>query len=136
MTNREKYAEQILDIACSNSGIGIDKQDMTPTNCWYLNCSNCYFHDFRTKSYESCYDMRKEWWNEEYTEPPVDWSKVPVDTPILVRDSKNDEWKRRYFSVFRNGAVYAWKNGRTSWSAHIREDFEIWEYAKLAEDEA
>ena len=65
---------------------------------------------------------------------PVDWSKVPVDTPILVRDSEKCSWKRRYFSVFRNGYVYAWKKGRTSWSAYIHEDFETWKYAKLAEE--
>lgn len=132
MTNREKYADQILDIACSNSGIGIDKQDMTPTDCWDLKCSNCYFHDFKTKFYESCTDMRKEWWNKEYTEPPVDWSKVPVDTPILVRDSKDDKWLHRHFAKFEDDYVYAWDDGQTSWSSLGTVD---WTYAKLAEDE-
>lgn len=28
----------------------------------------------------------------------VDWSKVKVDTPVLVRDFENENWKKRYFA--------------------------------------
>lgn len=135
MTNREKYAEQILDIACSGDIVGIDKRGMTPIGCRNLNCSSCYFYNFKTKSYDCCGDMRKEWWNEKYTEPPVDWSKVPVDTPILVKDSKNGEWLHRYFAKYENGQVYAWCDGCTSWSACGLYCVMKWEYAKLAEDD-
>lgn len=30
----------------------------------------------------------------------VDWSKVKVDTPVLVRDFENQDWKKRYFAFF------------------------------------
>lgn len=128
MTNREKYAKQILGIACTGNVIAVDKETLKPVNCDSIGCFRCALNK------RLCRKAFKEWCDDEYVEPPVDWSKVPVDTPILVRDREDQEWKRRYFSVFRNGAVYAWKNGRTSWSAYIREDFEPWEYAKLAED--
>lgn len=33
MTNREKFAEQILDIACSNDAIAVDKATLEPIAC-------------------------------------------------------------------------------------------------------
>lgn len=63
----------------------------------------------------------------------VDWSKVSVDTPILVsNDGKN--WFNRYFSSFDGVNVMAWEYGATSWSVDNADD-EVyrWEYAKLAE---
>lgn len=63
----------------------------------------------------------------------VDWSKVAVDTPILVRDIKGQEWGKRYFAFFKDGKVYAWVGGTTSWSADNDKDVLKWEYAKLAE---
>ena len=63
----------------------------------------------------------------------VDWSKVPVDTPILVRDLKAQDWGKRYFAFFKDGKVYAWTGGATSWSADNDEDVMSWDYAKLAE---
>jgi len=62
----------------------------------------------------------------------VDWSKVPVDTPILV--SLDDKlWLCRYFADFKNGIVYTWSNGATSWSVPRREHKDAWSFAKLAE---
>lgn len=62
----------------------------------------------------------------------VDWSKVAVDTPILV--SLDDKlWLCRYFADFKNGIVYTWSNGATSWSVPRREHKDAWSFAKLAE---
>lgn len=62
----------------------------------------------------------------------VDWSKVAVDTPILV--SLDDEtWLCRYFAAFKNGIVYTWSGGATSWSVRKREYQDAWSLAKLAE---
>ncbi|MDU4008757.1 hypothetical protein [Veillonella sp.] len=62
----------------------------------------------------------------------VDWSKVAVDTPILV--SIDDEtWLCRYFAAFKNGIVYTWSGGATSWSVRKREYQDAWSLAKLAE---
>lgn len=62
----------------------------------------------------------------------VDWSKVKVDTPILV--SLDDEtWLCRYFAAFKNGIVYTWSSGATSWSVRKREYQDAWSSAKLAE---
>lgn len=62
----------------------------------------------------------------------VDWSKVKVDTPILVSND-NKEWIKRYFARYENGNVYGWLNGKTSWTAIGELSIGHWNYAKLAE---
>ena len=62
----------------------------------------------------------------------VDWSKVKVDTPILVSND-NKEWIKRYFARYENGNVYGWLNGKTSWTATGELSIGHWNYAKLAE---
>lgn len=64
----------------------------------------------------------------------VDWSKVEVDTKILVRNGEIDNWEKRYFAKFENGAVYAWADGKTSFTARNDEYVFPWNYAKLAEE--
>ena len=76
-----------------------------------------------------------EWLDSEYVEPPVDWSKVAVDTPILVRDSEEEAWRKRHFAKYENGIVYAWGYGAASWSAYGSDNIIDWEMAKLAERE-
>ena len=127
MTNREKFAEQILDIACSGSKIAVDKATLEPIACYKLECKHCLFN---TYSYDYCGDKTKKWANSKYVEPPVDWSKVAVDTPILVTDNGNHKWIKRYFAKYENGSVYAWANGRTSWSG---DRCTPWNLAKLPE---
>lgn len=70
---------------------------------------------------------------EENEEPKVDWDNIAVDTPILVRESKDREWKRRYFAKYKDGIIFAWVGGDTSWTA--LGDTTKWKYAKLAESE-
>ena len=124
MKNKEKYAKEILDIACRDSKLAFDKTTNKVVPCNSLCCSNCLFG-------HNCDEEIKEWFESEYVEPPVDWSKVSVDTPILVRDSKFDGWSQRHFAKYDNGTVYAWSNGRTSWTAYGK--LNDHKYAKLAE---
>ena len=77
----------------------------------------------------------KKWANSEYVDPPVDWSKVAVDTPILVRDSEEEAWEKRYFAKYEDNTVCAWSGGATSWSATDKQDIVGWKMAKLAESE-
>ena len=64
-------------------------------------------------------------------EPEVDWSKVEVDTPILVRDYECEKWAKRHFAKYEDGEVYTWTSGNTSWTT---EGQMAWKYAKLAEE--
>lgn len=70
--------------------------------------------------------------NWEKPSKPVDWSKVEVDTKILVRERECDEWRKRYFAKYADGKIYAFCDGATSWSANRTL---AWDYAKLWEGE-
>lgn len=62
----------------------------------------------------------------------ADWSKLPVDTPILVKDFDSNDWKKRYFAYYKDETVYAWENGATSWSLENKHALP-WRLAKLAD---
>lgn len=132
MTNREKYAEQILDIAVTSSCIAVDKKGKLH-KCNELECRDCIFS--RNKNSErSCAENTKEWSEQEYVEPPVDWSKVPVDTKVFVRDCDSVYWNHRYFAKFEDGKIFTWANGTTSFTAKGFDDVTWWNQGKLAED--
>ena len=63
-------------------------------------------------------------------ETKVEWSKVPVDTKILVsNDGLN--WHNRHFATFRFYSVFAWDDGATSWTTcRVTK----WKYARLKEN--
>lgn len=130
MLNREKYAKEILDIACTGDRVAMRKSDNAIVGCRKFECLDCAFNTLG----EDYNDAIKKWANSEYVEPPVDWSKVAVDTPILVRDSEKESWRKRYFAKYENETVYAWDAGATSWSADS-DNVCNWAYAKLAESE-
>lgn len=122
MLNKEKYAEEILEIACNGKGFALVGNKIR--TCNETSCGSCSF--YATK----CGLKKKEWANSEYVEQSIDWSKVPVDTPILVKDTEDDDWMNRYFAEYKNGTVYAWCNGATSWTEKSKCE---WQYAKLVE---
>ena len=62
----------------------------------------------------------------------IDWSKVAVDTPVLVSND-NKEWIKRYFARYEDGNVYCWLSGKTSWTAIGELSIGHWNYTKLAE---
>ena len=127
MKNYEKYADEIKeyngDSICSDF---IEPYILKSINakCTNTSCVKCHLY-------------RIIWLMEEYEEPKTDWSKVKVDTPIMVRDYEDTEsatvpWLKRYFAEYKDGLVYTWINGRTSWNEDCTH---WWKYAKLAESE-
>lgn len=66
MTNREKYAKEILDVVCSGGGIALVKGKIVDCND-VKNCRNC---DFQTtkNGVKNCKEMVKIWANKEYEE--------------------------------------------------------------------
>ena len=69
----------------------------------------------------------------------VDWSKVPVDTKILVSEDGKD-WCRRYFAKYEGGIIYAFPDGLSSFTARYKPEYGgyrrvcAWKYAKLYEE--
>ena len=143
MKNREKFREEILEAFK-------DDNDMNRKMCCFMRdevlprympqedvdemraCggSGCY----------TCMNIFAFWLDEEYIEPPkseVDWSKVPIDTLVRVRNSKNENWTLQYFKgisdTMPNHRFETWNDGRTSKTT----DGLImhWKYCELVEDE-
>lgn len=72
-----------------------------------------------------------EW--EEYI-PPTDWSKVPVDTKVLVWDDDDTCKNKSYFKQYLDGAKYpfvTFSYGKPEWTAI---DIVSWQNCELAED--
>lgn len=132
MTNREKYTEQILDIATSGSCIAVDKKGKM-YKCENLICRDCIFVKNKVSD-RPCNEKTKEWSEQEYVEPPVDWSKVPVDTKVYVRDFDNGCWIPRHFARFEDGKIVTWNDGATSFSIDDFNNVSKWNQGKLAED--
>ena len=119
MKNYEKYADVIKTY--NNGSLYCD--DIIIPNVLKPLGKSCV-----DTSCEVCNSLTTLWLLEEYEE--VDWSKVEVDTPILVRDCECEKWLKRYFAEYKDGVVYAWNGGATSWN----EDYMTgWKYAKLEE---
>lgn len=129
MTNEEFYKEKIYDAIARSMAVS---EDGKIAICKQITCENCIFR--KKQRVVSCIAQMSEWLKQEHVEQ-VDWSKVKVDTPILVRDYESEEWVRRYFAKFVDGKVYAWMGGATSWTADSEYRMNFWEYAKLAESE-
>ena len=81
----------------------------------------------------TCFEVKDQLINVGEYLCAVDWSKVAVDTPILVKDNYDEEWVKSYFASYKNGEVRAWMGGRTSFSVKNKTDTFGWKYAKLAE---
>lgn len=129
MLNKEKFVKEIVEIACNGSSMAI--VGGKPENCQITLCGRCIC---RRGDCVCDISAITEWANSEYVEPPVDWSKVAVDTPILVRNSEKEVWEKRHFAKYENAIVYAWVAGETSWSADSS-NMTDWKMAKLAESE-
>lgn len=65
----------------------------------------------------------------------MDWTKVEVDTPVLVRNREEHEWGRRYFAKYKDGKVWTFNMGATSWSAWGGDNLTPWNLAKVADEE-
>ena len=123
MKNYEKYADEIKGYKgtrfCKDF---IERYILKSNDCINIGCARCHM-------------LQMIWLMEDYEEPETDWSKVEVDTPILVKEYEESNWTKRYFAKYEDGVVYAWNNGVTSWTANDDECVIAWSFAKLAESE-
>ena len=73
MKNKEKFRKEIIDIALGTGTIAVIKETGKPKACKETICPECIFYCMRNKE---CSALAKEWAENEYTEPPIDWNKV------------------------------------------------------------
>lgn len=130
MTNYEKYKDEIIKIPKDSVNDCLDFVIPNVLEPMALDCDDI--------SCNTCNRLFSAWLLNEYKKPEkkeVDWSKIPVDTKIYVRENLYDKWVRRHFARYEKGEIYAWYSGYTSWSAGNEYGATSWKYAKLAEDE-
>ena len=97
MLNLEKYYDELISkkhegFTCNAFFLMYPKR----TDCVGTACTTCK-------------EAVKKWLLEEY-KPQIDWSKVPVDTPVIT-DVGN-----RHFCKYENDRVYTFDDGTTSWT--------------------
>ena len=133
MTNYEYYKEQIERIARIGRRVAMDATTGEIVCCVDIDCNECLFQGSED---EKCSQKAFKWADEEYTESEVDWSKIPLDTPVLISvDGKNGNWFNRYFAgVNEKGQPTVFCYGATQWSNGYEEPCHF-KYIKLAEVE-
>lgn len=94
MKNKEKYAKEIMDIACSGNSIAITKEGRRIAPCCDTFCVECLFCG------GNCKEKVREWTEQEYIEKPV----------ISKRDKVFLDYLKEYKCVARDcdGKLYAY----------------------------
>jgi hypothetical protein len=125
MTNYEHYKDEIEETFVKNGSDTcgfVYRHVFTRGNCDGVDCNMC---------------LKKliEWAAQEYVEPKVDWSKVPIDTKILVRNTEEVPWNKRYFAGLSAAEKpLVWDNGNTSWTAAYDGGKSNWTHMKLYDE--
>ena len=65
MKNKEKYAKEILDIACSGNSIAVIRESGRIASCGDTRCTECLFKS------DKCKERVREWAESEYIEKLV-----------------------------------------------------------------
>ena len=133
MKNREKYREEIK----SRETCEFINDTVIPEFIGSKTDSKCICE---MRDCRACLIRFTLWLDEEYEEPQkpeVDWSNVPVDTLVRVRDAEDEEWLLRYFKgINKTGLRHryeAWESGATSKTA--KGEYLCWNYCELVEEE-
>lgn len=103
MTNREKFAKEIIELALQGKKFAVNKNTNKIKECETIYCCNCLFGD-----YQYCPDGRRKWANAEYKEK----KEFSEADKLYVRAMDKFNW----FARDRDGVVYGYvdkpfKNG-------------------------
>lgn len=98
MKNKEKFAKEIIEIACSGDVLAVSKVTGKPISCKNTSCENCD----RCNDFPICEEKRlREWAESEYIEKPV----------ISKRDREFLEYldaNTHYIARDLNGGLYVY----------------------------
>lgn len=121
MNTYEKYKKEVDIIFDKNSLVAVDRNTNKLSTCHDLTCEDClFFRKYNNGTH--CTLSCVKWLVSEYKEPEVDWSKVPIDTPVLAAMDKA-KWYNFYFAgTDDSGNTYVYSSGRTSWSSKTAYD--------------
>lgn len=126
MTNAEKYRDEIMTWDCENDYCS----DFVEPKILASLGRKC---GVENTTCDLCKAIQFLWFQEEYKEPEVDWTKVEVDTPIIAYFGVFRA--KKHFAKYENGKIYFYVNGKTSWTVTNANDYEECDYARLATEE-
>ncbi len=105
MKNKEKYAKEIVELACNGEGIAVNKHSGMVFPCNNIPCSNCLFdNDYY------CEEERKKWAESEYIEKSV---IVISKKDRAFLEYLKEEFK--YIVRYKDGTLFAYKDQLTTW---------------------
>lgn len=120
MKNKEKYAKEIIEIACNGDSIAIASDSGKLVQCEHIECSECLFG-----SAENCKDGVREWAESEYVEKPVISKKdkafleyVKEEYKCIARD-KNGKLFLYRLTPYKEEGVLSWI-GRNCSCLHLK----------------
>ena len=123
----KEYMEKKLEML---NDLGRIRSD---SNCIGVKCSDCPLSESNNKTDCDCSVLELLYPEKAIEivmdyEPKVDWTKVPVDTKVLVKEYKDDDWVKRHFAKYENGRIYAYDGGKSSFTT---DTIVSWTYGKL-----
>lgn len=113
MKNKEKFAKEIVEIACDRGSVAVSKAIGEPVYCNEINCRDCLL------SNKGCSNALRRWAESEYIEKPVISKKDRAFLDYLVEDFK-------YMARDKNNSLYAYgkepykSNNDDCWSGNGR----------------
>lgn len=76
-------------------------------------------------------EIIKEWLDNNPIK--IDWSKVPTDTPVLVKDTCDDIWREMYFALYVPRHDYPFQTFESGEPRANAVEIIGWEQCKLAD---
>lgn len=100
MKNREKFAKEILDIACNGRSIAVTKENKI-AYCSNISCESCMFDGCGNRRSQACSDRLREWAESEYVEKPTITLREKKFLDLLLPNYK-------YIAREKNGFLLAY----------------------------
>ena len=120
MKNKEKFAKEILDIACNGRGVAMDTNTKRLCVC-NIGCKNCYFCSYNYPHNQGgCVKNLAHWSNSEYKEKK-EFSEADK-AYVRVMDKLN------WFAKDKNGLVWGYV------AKPFKENL-MWSVKAISEDE-
>lgn len=108
----------------------------------YRNCGGCPLVAYRGNTIEGscgfyenpkCVIEKVQAWSDN-NQFEIDWNKVPIDTPVLVRDAFDEEWEERYFAAYLPNASTKFFTFDDDSTIKYAQDIIHWVECKLADN--
>ena len=103
MKNKEKYANEIIDMALRDRRMAVNNETRKPCRCCDLECKDCFFDNSNyiiPQTSDGCTENRIHWANSEY----VERKEFTEQEKAVIRALDNIAWIARG----RDGILYGY----------------------------